>query len=95
MRISSETPASLYQQATSPSKESSASFQDQLRDALNNVNELQLASDKAVDQVASGDVDNLHQVLIATEKARLSMQMTVRVTNKMVEAYQELSRMQI
>ena len=43
----------------------------------------------------SGEVEELHQVMIAGEKARLSLQLTVQLTNKVIEAYKEITRMQI
>ncbi|PKM79132.1 MAG: flagellar hook-basal body complex protein FliE, partial [Firmicutes bacterium HGW-Firmicutes-13] len=42
-----------------------------------------------------GEVDDLHQVIIAVEEAKLSMQFMVQVRNKIIEAYQEIARMQI
>ena len=42
-----------------------------------------------------GKIEDLHQVILAGEKAALALQMTLQVRNKVVEAYQELMRMQV
>lgn len=73
----------------------SAGFGELMRDALNQVNQKQLNAEDASMKLMTGDVEDLHQVMIATEQARLSLQLTTQVTNKVVEAYREISRMQI
>lgn len=72
-----------------------ASFADLLRDAVNQVNELQIERDRASVQLALGDAEHLHDVMIAAERAQLALEMLVAVQNKLVEAYQEISRMQV
>ena len=64
-------------------------------DALNKVNELQLNSDEYKKLLLTGEVDNLHDVTIAAEKANISLQLTLAIRNKVVEAYREIMRMQI
>ncbi|MCF6463343.1 flagellar hook-basal body complex protein FliE [Clostridium sp. Cult1] len=64
-------------------------------DALNKVNELQLNSDAYKKLLITGEVDNLHDVTIAAEKANISLQLTLGIRNKVVEAYREIMRMQI
>lgn len=71
------------------------SFGDFLKNALSEVNNLQKASDTANIQLAAGDNIDLHTVMIAGEKANLALQLTVQVRNKVVEAYQEIMRMQV
>jgi flagellar hook-basal body complex protein FliE len=61
--------------------------------ALQDVQALQDRADDAIRKLASGETQDVHQVMIAFEQARLSMQLLVEVRNKMVEAYQEISRM--
>jgi flagellar hook-basal body complex protein FliE len=48
-----------------------------------------------VARLAAGDTDNLHQVMIALEEAKLSFQLMVQVRNKLLESYQDILRMQI
>lgn len=62
---------------------------------LNEVNKQIADADKAVQALATGDSENLHQVMIALEKAKLSFELVVQVRNKLLEAYQEVMRMQV
>lgn len=71
------------------------SFGQMMRDALERVNQLQQEADESTAALAFGTADNLHQVMIAGERAQLALQLTIAVRNKVVEAYQEISRMQI
>ena|ERR1051326_4845636 len=71
------------------------SFQQALAGALQQTNQLSLTADDMVKKLATGQVKDLHQVMIAVEKAGLALQMTMQVRNKVVDAYQEIMRMQI
>lgn len=72
-----------------------SSFAGLLNDALQKLNESELkAADRARD-LLTGEIQDLHQVTIALEEARLTMQLAVEVRNKVIEAYQEISRMQV
>lgn len=75
-----------------PKKESN--FSQLLTNAIDNVNQLQLQSDEYKKMLAVGEVDNLHDVTIATEKANVSLQITMSIRNKIIEAYKEIMRMQ-
>lgn len=74
---------------------SSASFGDAIKDALGEAQDLQTKADDAITKLAKGETQDIHQVLAAYEQARLSMQMLVETRNKLVEAYQDISRMPI
>jgi len=69
-------------------------FRQVLTEALNNVNALQKSAAAGAQDFALGVDDNIHKVMIATEKAQLAMDMTVAVRNKVLEAYKELMRLQ-
>jgi flagellar hook-basal body complex protein FliE len=70
------------------------SFGDILRSLVDGVNALQLEADKAAEQLAAGEMD-VHEAMIAGEKAYLAMQLTIQVRNKILDAYQEIMRMQV
>ncbi|WP_010282458.1 flagellar hook-basal body complex protein FliE [Bacillus timonensis] len=70
-------------------------FSGFLKDALNNVNETQKTSDKMTEKLIKGENVDLHQVMIASEKASVSLQATLQIRNKVIEAYQEIMRMQV
>lgn len=72
-----------------------ATFGDLFKEALQKVNRQQMEAEEALQGLISGETRDLHQIMIAGEKARLSLQLTVQVTNKIIEAYREISRMQI
>ncbi len=66
------------------------SFDAFLKDSLREVNELQHASDKAVQELAAGKTENIHETMIAMQKAKVSFQMMMQVRNKIIEAYKEI-----
>lgn len=70
-------------------------FSKMMKDYLGDVNELQVIADDSTNALITGETDNVHDVMIAAEEARLALEMTVQVRNKVIEAYQELIRMQI
>ncbi len=72
------------------------SFADALKNSLSQVNQVQQQAQDMGDQFASGN-DNISvsDVMIATQKANISLQTTVQVRNKMVAAYTDIMNMQI
>jgi flagellar hook-basal body complex protein FliE len=76
-------------------KTASNSFNNIFDKALENLNSSQLNSEETVKKFLTGEVKDLHTVMIALEEAKLTMQLAVEVRNKLIEAYQEMSRMQI
>jgi flagellar hook-basal body complex protein FliE len=71
------------------------SFADTLQDAIGSVNELQKTSDKAMQNLATGRTDNVADVMIAAEKADIGLRLMVQVRNKIIDAYQEVMKMQV
>jgi flagellar hook-basal body complex protein FliE len=71
------------------------SFSETLKEQLSEVNELQIASQKATESLAVGEAENIHEVMIQTEEAKLALELTVQVRDKVVEAYQDIMKMQI
>ena len=63
--------------------------------SLNKVNDLQLESAELTNDFATGKTDNIHQVLIAGEKADIALQLTMQIRTKILDAYSEIMRMQI
>ena len=70
-------------------------FSDYLANALKEANALQLKSDRLNAELAAGRVDDISQVIVASEKAEIAMQLTLQVRNKALDAYQEIMRMQV
>ncbi|MGB0909396.1 MAG: flagellar hook-basal body complex protein FliE [Nitrospirales bacterium] len=78
-----------------PSQSYGPSFGEHLKNAVAAVNHLQHESGRLEDAVARGEDVNIHQAIIAGEKAGLSFRLMMQVRNKMLEAYQEVLRMQV
>ena len=74
---------------------SGASFSELLHNALTEVDNLQKISGVSSTKLTTGEITDLHSVMIAGEKANLALQLTVQVRNKVIEAYQEVMRMQV
>ncbi len=68
-------------------------FTDVLGDMLNSVNELQQNSAQLQEAMAAGDAVDLHQVMIAVEKAGVSMDLLLEIRNRLVDGYQSLVKM--
>jgi len=70
-------------------------FSDLLKNAVEAVNSMQHEAGRLGEAVAKGENFNIHQAVIAGEKAGLSFQLLMQVRNKMIDAYQEVMRMQV
>ncbi len=70
-------------------------FSSILDKTIDEVNNLQKNSDKAMSDIATGSVKNLSQAAIAIDKAEISMKLMLEVRNKALNAYKELSRTQM
>ncbi len=69
------------------------SFADMLKDSIMEINKLQKNANEQVEKLASGQIKDVHQVMIAAQEANLTFSMMMQVRNKIVEAYQEISKM--
>jgi flagellar hook-basal body complex protein FliE len=70
-------------------------FGELLKNAVASVNHMQLEAGRLEDAVAMGEQVNIHQAVIAGEKAGLSFKLMTQVRNKLVDAYEEIMRMQV
>jgi len=97
MRIESLNPFETGSSRPAPrvdAKEQWQMFADKLQTAITEVDDLEKASQKLTQDAVLGRVENLHDVMIAAEKARTAMNLTLEVRNKALEAYKEIMRMQ-
>lgn len=76
-------------------EQSAQSFGEMLTDALKKTNELQLESDELNMALAAGRVEDISQVVVASQKAEIAIQLTLQLRNRAVSAYQEIMRMQV
>jgi len=71
------------------------SFSSLLKDKLDEVNDKQISADNAMESFVKGEGTDVHEVMLSAEEAKMSLQLAVQVRNKLVEAYQEINRMQL
>lgn len=71
------------------------SFGAALKDAVGEINRLQLDADRAITNVEMGNTGSIHEAIVALEKAEISFKTMMVVRNKIFEAYQEIMRMQV
>jgi flagellar hook-basal body complex protein FliE len=71
------------------------SFVDTLKEAVNTVNQLQQTSDRKIEDLATGKAKSIPDVMIAAEKADIALKLMVQVRNKIIDAYQEIMKMQV
>lgn len=87
-------PEHLVQIARSTSAVTSG-FGSMVERAVGEVNQQLLTSQTDLQQMAMGEVQNLHQIMIRLEESRLSFQLMLQVRNRLLEAYQDIMRMQV
>ncbi|MCR4944381.1 MAG: flagellar hook-basal body complex protein FliE [Clostridium sp.] len=71
------------------------SFSETLTKALDEVNDTQIKADEATNAFVSGQDMEISDVMLAAEEGKLTLQFAVQVRNKLVDAYKELSNIQI
>jgi flagellar hook-basal body complex protein FliE len=71
------------------------SFGEMVRDGLAQVDRQLQASQADLQQLAVGNVESLHEVMIRMEESRLSFQLMLQVRNRLLEAYQDVMRTQV
>ena len=76
-------------------QEASGSFAGMLEDAFGQLREIEGEADHQVRQLLAGEPVDLHRVILAGEKAGLAMNLMMSIRNKVVDAYQEVMRMQV
>jgi flagellar hook-basal body complex protein FliE len=71
------------------------SFAKMMAEGIAEVDAKLKAGEAGLQQLATGDVQNLHQVMIRLEESRLSFQLAMQVRNRLLEAYQDIMKMQV
>ena len=87
-----ETPVPLQINGKQDTQKQEGSFGEMLSGAIGETGRLRNAADKAVSDLASGKATDIHQTMIAIEKASISFKLMMQVRNKVVEAYKEIMR---
>jgi len=72
----------------------STPFADLLTDSIGQVNQLEAQAHGAVSGLMTGSGVDVHQAMIATEKASMAFELALAVRNKAIQAYQQVMSMQ-
>ena len=70
-------------------------FTDVLNNAVNKVNDSQVKANNDIEALIKGDDITMHEVMISTQEAQISMQLMLEMRNKLYDAYKELSSVQL
>jgi flagellar hook-basal body complex protein FliE len=73
----------------------SISFGKLLQESINQVNRLQVEADTSANDLATGKQTDIHQTMIAVEKAEVSFELLMQIRNKVIAAYESIMRTQI
>ena len=80
---------------TATSADAQQTFANSLKDAISKVNDQQIQSDTMTEKLINGGNVDLHEVMITSQKASITLNATMEVRNKAIEAYQEIMRMSV
>lgn len=81
--------------ATGAANKAPSGFGDAIARGIENVSNLQSSADSALSQFAAGGNVQIHEVMAATSKATLGMQVMVEMRNRALEAYQQIMNIQV
>ncbi len=70
-------------------------FSETLKKFMSDVNQMQNHADRSIEKMAAGEITDVHQVMVAVEEANTAFSLMMEIRNKMMDAYQEVLRMQI
>ena len=85
----------LTREIAKGSEKEPVSFKDWLAKSLGRTNETLLDANRMIMKFSRGELKDIHQLMIAMEKASLSIELVIEIRNRMMEAYQEITRMQV
>ncbi len=72
-----------------------AGFKESLAQTVREIDGLQKEADQSIETMAAGEPKDVHEVMIAMEKAGISLRLMVQVRNKIMNAYEEIMRLQV
>lgn len=81
--------------APTSSHDNVKTFSAMLQNSLNEVNQHQLEADHAIKELVAGRTKNVHETMLAIERADMSLKLMMQVRNKVLDAYREIMRMQV
>jgi flagellar hook-basal body complex protein FliE len=91
--ISSTTLNGLFDNKIKPNNQ--IDFANTLKDSIDNLDKIEDTSYQAMQDIATGKVENLQEAVVKIEKAEINLRLALEVKNKTISAYKEVMRMQI
>jgi flagellar hook-basal body complex protein FliE len=85
-------PDATFTSSSSKQQPENGGFLDTLRTAVDQVGQIQSQADAQVASMLNGNGQDVHSAMIAVEKANLTFELMVQVRNKIISAYQEVSK---
>lgn len=73
----------------------SKTFGEILQGVIHDVNQLQIEADQSINDLATGKQTDIHQTMIAVEKAGISFELLMQIRNKIIAAYETIMRTQV
>ena len=80
---------------SSKDEQKDLSFPQIFKEMVGNTNELQSKAQELAEKFVLGEVTDIHEVMVAAEEAGVALDLVMEIRNKLIEAYQELMRMQV
>ena len=88
-------PQAMQVQQVGASGAAAPGFANWVEHELGSLNSQLVSAEQGIQKLASGNAENLHEVMLALEQARLALQVASQVRTRVLEAYQEVMRMQV
>lgn len=80
---------------TNTEESSGTSFSNVLSDAINKVNDAEVNANNKIEALIKGEDVEMHEVMLAMQESSLSLQALIEVRNNVVDAYKEISSLQL
>ena len=88
-------PGELPKRPEETKKGEGPSFGDTLKGLIGDVDRMQKTAEETTKRMLTGEIEDVHQVMVAMEEAQTSFQLMMEIRNKIVDAYKEVMRMQV
>jgi len=72
-----------------------SSFVETLKESINKMGEIEKEADREIKKLATMESSDIHDTMIAIEKADMAFQLMIQIRNKIINAYEEIMRMQV
>ena len=76
-------------------KKTEVSFEETMKKFINDVDSAQKFAGESVEKLITGEIKDIHDVMVAVQKAGTSFELMMEMRNKMIDAYREIMRMQV